>query len=141
MLPMLNKTLPGFMDELFGRDYLPSFFESNQQYNIPSVNVIENDDEFVIDVAAPGLDKKDFNIEIDNGLLTISSEKKTDHEEKDGKILRREFNYASFKRTFSLPDSVNEDKIKANHKDGILHLSIPKKDEAKVKPAREIKIV
>jgi len=97
----------------------------------------------VVEVAAPGMNKKDFKIQLDGNLLTLSSEKTEQSEEdsKDEKYSRREFSYQSFQRTFTLPkDVVDADKIQAKYENGLLHLEIPKKEEAKVKPPKQIQI-
>ncbi len=109
---------------------------------LPAVNVREDENEIIIDLAAPGLKKSDFIINYDNGRLTISSEKKDEKTEKEGeKITRREFSYQSFQRSFNVPEEmVNVDKIKATYTDGILHVSLPKHEEMKPKPSKEIKI-
>jgi HSP20 family protein len=93
-------------------------------------------------VAAPGMTKDQFKVNYDNGRLTISSEKKDEKTEKKGeRYTRREFSYMSFQRSFTIPENlVNGEKIQASYKDGILHLSLPKREEVKPKPAREIKI-
>ncbi len=127
-----------FNNELvnWGRD---NFSETDT--TIPSVNIKETTDAFEVEVAAPGFDKSDFNIELDNNLLTISSEKKVENEVKEGeKITRQEFSYQSFKRSFTLPEIVEGDKITAKYENGILSLTIPKKDEAKPKPVKQIKV-
>ncbi len=114
---------------------------SETDTTLPSVNIKETADAFEVEVAAPGFDKSDFNIELDNNLLTISSEKKVENEVKeDEKITRQEFSYQSFKRTFTLPEIVEGDKITAKYENGILSLTIPKKDEAKPKPVKQIKV-
>jgi len=142
MIPMLRnkRFLPAFEDDFFGKDFLADIFDSSANKSIPEVNVIENAEEFKIDVAAPGLAKDDFKVDLHNNVLTISSEKEVRNLEEKEKYVRREFSYSSFQRSFSLPDSVNQEKISAQHKDGILTLVIPKRDEAKEKPKREIKI-
>jgi HSP20 family protein len=142
MLPMLrNRVLtPGLVDEFFGKDFLSNVFESRRGFSVPAVNIIEGKDDFSIEVAAPGLEKDDFRIDLENNILTISCEKEEKREENDVQYMRKEFNYSSFNRTFSLPDSVDSDKIKASHKNGILNITIPKKEEAKQKPAKQIKI-
>ena len=92
-------------------------------------------------MAAPGFNKEEFNVEVNDNILTISSEKRVENETKDGQqFTHREFSYQSFKRTFTLPATVESDKIEAKYENGILHLSIPKKEEAKPKPARKIEI-
>lgn len=140
MLPMLRRSsLPDLVDEFFGRDFLGNFDEQTG-VNMPAVNIIEEKDDFSIEVAAPGLDKKDFKIDLDHNVLTISSEKKDEKKEEDKKFMRREFSYTSFKRSFTLPNTVDAEKIEAKHKDGVLSITMPKKEEAKEKPARQIKI-
>ena len=144
MLPALrkNSTLPGLMDEFFGRDVFPGFFfDVEKRMSTPAVNIIEGKDDYRIEVAAPGLDKKDFKIDLDNNVLTISSEREEKHEEKDDRFMRREFNYTSFSRSFTLPESVEGDRITAKHSEGVLTVVIPKREEAKQKPARTIKIL
>ena len=144
MLPVLRKglSMPNLLDDFFGRDLMSNVFDDHTGVSVPAVNVIENNDEFRIEVAAPGLDKKDFKIDLDNNVLTISSEKEMKDEEtdKNGKFMRREFSYSSFKRSFSMPQSVEADKINAKHKDGVLYISIPKREEAKQKPPKQISI-
>lgn len=133
--------MPGIFDEFFGKEFNPGFFEDPANMTVPAINVFEDPDNFKIEVAAPGLDKKDFKIDLDNNVLTISSEKEYKHEdEKEGKFMRREFGYASFKRSFTLPESVDAEKIKANYKEGLLYINIPKREEAKQKPPRQISI-
>ncbi|MCE5175705.1 MAG: Hsp20/alpha crystallin family protein [Bacteroidales bacterium] len=109
----------------------------------PAVNIVENKDGFRIEIAAPGLNKEDFHINIDKKVLVISSEKETKSESKDEndeKYYRREFGYFSFKRSFSLPEYADTDKIKATHENGVLNVFIPKREETKEKPARIISI-
>lgn len=144
MLPMLRRSrvnVPSLMDEFFGRDLMQNFFEDQTGISMPAVNVVENNDNFRIEVAAPGLEKKDFRIDLENNLLTISSEKEERNEsQEEGKYMRREFSYSSFRRSFSLPNTVDAENIKANHKDGILSITLPKKEEAKQKPPKQISI-
>ena len=106
------------------------------------VNIKETADNFVVEVAAPGMTKKDFKIELDGNMLTISSEKSDQREEnEDEKYTRKEFSYQSFYRTFNLPkEVVDAEKIEAKYENGLLHLMIPKKEEAKQKPPRLIQI-
>lgn len=142
MLPVVRSRsfLPRIAEDFFGKDLWNDFFEPNNGFRMPAVNVLEEKDNFKIEVAAPGLEKNDFKIDLDNGLLTISCEKEEKHEENGKSYMRREFNYSSFKRSFSLPDTIDGDKIKASHKNGILEIEIPKRDEAKQKPVKQIKI-
>ena len=140
MLVRINKRFPNFFEDFFGRDYLPDFYETGNFKSLPAVNIVEDNDNYTIEVAVPGLDKKDFKIDLENDYLTISSEKENKIEQQNERYTRKEFSYSSFKRSFTLPQTVNSDKIKANHKDGILYVTIPKMEEARVKPARQIAI-
>ncbi len=144
MLPMLRKnreTMPAFIDEFFGKDWMDSVFSDRPGISVPAVNVRETNEDFLIDVAAPGLKKGDFNINLDNNVLSISSEKEfKDEKKEEGQFMRREFSYSSFSRSFSLPEAVDADKIKASHKDGVLTITIPKRDEIKRKPPKQIDI-
>jgi HSP20 family protein len=141
MLPMLrNKNFfPSIVDEFFGRDFMPAL-DFQTGINVPSVNIVEGKEDFRIEVAAPGLDKSDFKINVENNVLSISSEKEEKTEENEDRYMRREFSYTSFNRSFSLPQTVDPEKISAKHENGVLTISIPKKEEAKVKPARQIEI-
>ncbi len=136
---------PLLFDNFFNREFsnwgLDNFSDTNT--TVPRVNVKENKDNFVVEVAAPGMDKKDFRIQLDGNLLTVSSEKTEQNNEdnQDEKYSRREFSYQSFQRTFTLPkDVVDADKIAAKYENGLLHLEIPKKEEAKQKPPKQIQI-
>ncbi len=142
MLPIIRhrSTLPSIVNDFFGRDVFSDFMNDWTGISTPAVNIIEGKDDFRVDVAAPGLKKEDFKINLENNTLTISSEKEDSAEEKDGQFMRREFSYSKFCRSFSLPNSVDTNHIKASHKDGVLQITIPKKEEAKIKPAREIAI-
>lgn len=133
--------LSNWLDDIFNRD-LPSVFTSNFNTGItlPKVNIKETVDSFIVEMAVPGLKKSDFQIDIDNQVLSISTETKEENEHKEENYTRREFGYSSFKRTFTLPESVNDEKINASYKEGILYIHLPKKEEAKQKPARSIKI-
>jgi len=129
---------PSIIDELLKPDWLGGMQSFNN--NIPAVNIKETDTNFGIELAAPGKAKEDFNIEIDHNVLTISSEEKSEKEETQGKYTRKEFNYSSFRRAFTLPETVNTDSINAIYENGVLHVSLPKKEEALPKPKRLIEI-
>ena len=113
---------------------------SNTGLSLPKVNIKDTADAFLIEMAVPGFKKSDFNIDLDNEVLSISTETKEENEQKEDNYTRREFGYASFKRTFNLPETVDDEKINANYKEGILSILLPKKEEAKQKPIRSIKI-
>ncbi len=142
MLPIFkNRNLmPACASEILEDAFLTNFFESTFKSNIPAVNITEGATDYKIEVASPGLQKEDFKIDLENDILTISSEKKQSSEEKSEKFMRREFSYNSFRRSFILGDTVEEDKINASYKDGILLVSIPKKERSKEKSNREISI-
>jgi HSP20 family protein len=141
----LFPTIPSLFDDFFTRDWLDSSLANWKVSGatLPAVNVKESNDDFQIEVAAPGMTRDDFKVELDNNVLTISSEREQKNEEKDekGNYTRREFSYQSFQRSFSLPESkVLGDKISARYSDGILYVTVPKSEEAKVKPAKQIAI-
>jgi HSP20 family protein len=129
-------------DDFFNRD-LSDWGLSNSGSSIPAVNIKETKENFEVEMAAPGMNKNDFKIEVDDNMLTISAEKTEDREERsDGeKEVRREFSYQSFERSFNLPKEVDADKIEAHYEDGVLQLTIPKKEQAKQKKARTISVV
>ncbi len=131
---------PSIIDELFKPDWLGGI--QNFSTTLPAVNIKESDIDFAIELAAPGKSKEDFNIEIDHNVLTISSDEKTEKEDKEngGKYTRREFSYTSFRRAFTLPDTVNSENINATYENGILHVALPKREEALPKPKRLIEI-
>lgn len=135
-----GKTLSNILDDVFNRS-ISDIVGSDYAVTTPSVNISENDENFVMDIAAPGLDKNDFNIQVENDQLIISSAKSSDTEEKqEGKWTRKEFNFTSFKRSFHLSDKVNVDKIHAQYHHGILTLTLPKKDEVIAKGPKSISI-
>ena len=140
----LFPTIPYLFDEVMTRDWLNWPFSGNAaRSSVPAVNVRETKDTYELEVAAPGMNKQDFKVELDNNMLVISAEKESKREEQDEQenYSRREFSYQSFVRTFSLPESlVQGDKVSARYDDGILHITVPKTEEAKVKPGRQIQI-
>lgn len=130
-----------WIDNLFSND-LPTMMMSNFNtgMTLPKVNIRETADSFYVDMAVPGLGKEDFTIDLDNQILSIASEHVEGNDRVEENYTRREFGYGSFKRTFTLPESVDEAKIKASYENGILSVHLPKKEEAKQKPARTITI-
>lgn len=134
-------TWSNWLDDVFNKD-LPSVFTSNFNTGItlPKVNIKETADAFIVEMAVPGLKKSDFHVDLDNQMLSISTEAKEENEQNGENYTRREFGYSSFKRTFTLPESVNDENINASYKDGILNILLPKKEEAKKKPVRTINI-
>jgi len=132
--------LPSLLEDIFDNNVIENKFKNFR--SLPAVNIEELEDKYSLELAAPGKSKKDFNIELDNDLLTISSEIKEENrsEDKERNFSRREFSYESFKRSFTLPESVDTSKIKASYKNGILILDLPKREEAKTQPKRMIDI-
>lgn len=138
-----SNRFPSFFEHFFDNDLFNwtsnNFSDTNT--TLPSVNVKEDANGFEVEMAAPGFEKKDFQIKLNNSLLTISSEKKIENETKDGQqFTRKEFSYQSFSRSFTLPNTVESDKISAKYENGILAIYIPKKEEAKPKPVKQIEI-
>lgn len=138
-------SMPSLMNDFFDDTWFDSSLSNwrSAGSSLPAINIKENNDEFEIEVAAPGMKRDDFKVELDNSLLTISSEREDKREEKDneGNYTRREFSYQSFQRSFTLPqERVDADKIAARYTDGILHITVPKRESAKVKPTKQITI-
>lgn len=140
MLPIITRRSfrPFSWSNLFEDDFLPVL--SNRNTTLPAVNIKEDDKMFILDLAVPGIEKKDLKIEIQEDLLTISSESKTENEENQEGYKRKEFSYSSFCRSFFIPENVNKEKIQANYKDGILSVELPKQEEEKAKLSKQIKI-
>lgn len=130
---------PVFNDlmENFERNFFGGMREA--EGDVPAVNIKDKKDKYVIEFAVPGLNKKDFKIEVDNDVLTVSSDKKAEKEEKESNYSRREFIFNSFSRSFTLPKTVNINDIKADYSNGILVISVPKKEE-ETKVSRQIEI-
>lgn len=133
-----NLVFPALMNEILK----PDWFGGLENYNdtFPPVNIQDNETSFELELSVPGRKKEDFNIEIDEQVLTINSEAKIDEEVKEVGYTRREFSYSSFKRAFTLPETVNEEGIKASYENGILSFTLPKKEESLPKPKRLIEI-
>ena len=133
------KRINNFFDDFLTKDWEEGFMNFNSH---PKVNILDKSDHYEIHFAAPGLQKSDFNIELNNDRLTISYEKKEENKEgsEESDYTLREFSYERFERTFNLPLSVDKGKIKADYVNGLLNISVPKTEEAKVKPVREIKV-
>ena len=133
-----NLLFPSLMNEFFKPDWFGGMETLNS--TVPAVNIKENEKDFELELAIPGFKKDDFNIEIDENILTISSQNGSENETGGNNYTRREFSYAEFKRVFTLPDTIDEAKINANYQSGILRLSLPKREEALPKPKRMIAI-
>lgn len=134
---------PSLFDRFFENDM---YDWSNRNYSstnttLPSVNIKESPEDYEVEIAAPGFGKNDFKIELNHDLLSIASDKENENEaNEEQQFTRREFSYQSFSRSFTLPNSADSEKIEAKYDNGILRVIIPKKEEAKPKPARQISI-
>lgn len=117
-----------------------SLLNSVNPINIPAVNIAEQKDSYVVSLAAPGMKKDDFKIDVDGSTLTISAESEETKEEKEERFTRKEFNYTSFTRSFTLPDWINKDKIDASYDNGLLKLTLPKTEEARKLSSRHINV-
>jgi HSP20 family protein len=114
---------------LWGNSLLSDFFDDERLLSSSragAVNLKETEKSYDVEIAAPGFEKKDFNVSLDNGLLTVAAEKRTENEKKDEKYTHREFGYSSFSRSFNLPSNTNQENIDAHYAEGILKLSIAK---------------
>ena len=131
-----NNMFPSLMNEFFNDDLGINFF--NRRHSVPSVNSTENNDSFEIDLAVPGMKKDDFTIELNDKILLVSSDNSNDNQNEKTRL--NEFNYSSFQRSFRVPESVELDKIKANYKNGILKIKLPKRKDSITKPNRLIDI-
>ena len=129
---------PSLMNEIFKPDWFGGL--ENMRNNVPAVNIKENEKDFELELSVPGRTKEDFSIEIDDNVLSVSAEVKMENETEKESYTRREFAFSSFRRSFTLPKSVDSDKINANYENGILRFMLPKKEEALPKPKRMIEL-
>lgn len=129
-----DASLPSIFDDFFSpwNEWIPRREEIFKSFpTIPSVNISEDSNGYKVALAAPGLKREDFKIDIEGNRITISSEREESDEKEEAKYTRREYNYTSFSRSFTLPEDVNRDKIEAKYADGVLNLSLPRKEEVK----------
>jgi HSP20 family protein len=142
MLPTIVKSnwMPTIFDDFFGSDWMNDRLNYGLTSVRPAVNLIETEKEYRIELATPGLSKKDIKIDLHKNVLSISSAKEESKEENEDKYMRREFSYSSFNRSFTLPETVDSNKISADHSNGILQVHIPKKPEAIEKGPKQIAI-
>lgn len=122
----------------FFNDVFDNLLKEEKVSWMPAVNIMERENDFKIDLAVPGLDKKDFNVELENDMLVVSGERKEEKVEEKDKVTKREFHYGSFKRSFTLPETADTEKINASYNNGVLTVSIAKKEEAKQNAKRQI---
>ncbi len=133
MFPDFPSSLMDFFNE--GRDW-----GNGWTNKLPAANITEGDKAFNLELAAPGLEKEDFDLSIDNQLLTVSCQKEEQSESKDKQYTRKEFSYRSFSRSFVLPESVDAEKINASYRDGVLNIELPKKETALKQPRKQISV-
>ena len=140
MLPTFTRRSfrPFYMPNIFDDDFSPVL--SNRNSSMPAVNIREDEKNYILDLAIPGIDKKDLKIDMNEDVLTISSEIKNESEESSDGYKRKEFSYSTFCRSFYVPENVTREKIEANYKDGILSVALPKMEEEKSKINRKIEI-
>ncbi|MCU0443952.1 MAG: Hsp20/alpha crystallin family protein [Microscillaceae bacterium] len=139
--PRPLNTFGNLVDNFFGSDWLENL-ERDWATMTPSVNVKDTDNKVVVEVAAPGMHKEDFTIKVENDVLNIIAEAKHENETKDenARFVRREFRYESFRRAFTLPKTIDSEKIEAHYENGILTLDLPKRPELQAKPVKNVDI-
>jgi HSP20 family protein len=141
MLARINRRyVPAYWDDFFNDNFFQSMSDYTQEGNTPAVNVAEDEKEYRIEIAVPGLSKKEVKIDLEDNVLTISSERKENKEEQKSNFMRREFFYNQFKRSFQLPETVDQEKIHATHEAGIVTVQLPKKQEVVQKAPKQIEI-
>jgi len=126
--------VPSLWEDLFESDFFKKPTVAQAGLSVPAVNIKETPVEYIIEMAAAGMKKEDFNINLDRNIIKISSEISYENSEKEENYTRKEFSYNSFERSFVLPEAANREDIKASYKDGVLEVIIPKKEEAKLLP-------
>lgn len=133
---------PSLLSDFFDTDRFlsPRWLEREFENTIPSVNIRENGKEFSIDLAAPGFSKDQFHVNVEDNVLTVSAEREEEKKDKGERFTRKEFSYNSFSRSFTLPQSVNADKVDAKYENGVLRLTLPKKEVTISKPAKQINV-
>lgn len=133
---MLMPSMDNLFSSFFGNDLRNKDYASY----VPSVNITENENSYSIEASAPGFEKKDFNVQIEDGILTISGEHKQEDTTQEKQFVRKEFNYGSFSRSFNLAELVDEEKIDARYENGILKIELPKNEKNKIKNLKQIQI-
>ncbi len=134
-----NESFPSFINNFFDDMWNLDRLEKTNSF-LPAVNISETENSFHLEVSAPGFKKDDFKISVEENVLSISAEYKTESEEKKKNYTRKEFKSGSFKRQFTLPKSINQDEIAATYNEGILQVDLPKVDNAKLRPVKEVKV-
>jgi HSP20 family protein len=141
MLARINRNyVPAYWDDFFNDRFFKQINTSGNRSHSPAVNVIEDEKDYRIEVAVPGVKREDFNIELEKDVLTISTEIKEGKEDQMPNYLRREFNFQSFKRSFQLPETIDQENIQASHEAGILKVNLPKHEELVEKAMKQIEV-
>ena len=141
MLARINRNyVPAYWDDFFNDRFYKHFNTSSSQTHSPAVNIIEDEKGYRIEVALPGVSRKDFKLEVEDDILTISTEKKESKKDQQSNFLRREFNYHSFTRSFQLPEAIDQENIQASHESGILTVKLPKREEVLQKAPKQIEV-
>jgi HSP20 family protein len=137
-----TEMIPTVFDEFFKplNDWFEGGSLMGRTLQVPSVNITEHKNEFLVSMAVPGMKKEDFHIDVDGNMLTISSEKEENKEEKEWKFTRKEYNYTSFSRSFTLPDEIQKEKIEAKYEDGLLKIQLPRKEGVNKLTAKHIPV-
>lgn len=141
-LSRMNEGRSSVLDDFFNpwNEWYDNAGFLNRTMKMPAVNITETNDEYQVSLAAPGLKKEDFKIDIDGNMLSISCMKEENKEEKEKKFTRREYSYQSFSRSFQLPEEVNQEKIDARYSDGVLQIVLPRREEARKNGSRKISV-
>ncbi|NLE62390.1 MAG: Hsp20/alpha crystallin family protein [Bacteroidales bacterium] len=131
-----------FFDDFFGRNVMNEFFNNEVKTTLPTANIVENEKDYQVELAVPGYNKKDFSIQLNENVLTIKAETKNEKEEtkSNGQFTRKEHYYASFERHFTLPDTVKVENIEASYENGLLKITLPKKDEKEIETTKLIEV-
>ncbi|MBL7747977.1 MAG: Hsp20/alpha crystallin family protein [Chitinophagaceae bacterium] len=141
-LARMTERMPSAFDDFFKpwNEWFDNGGIWGKMINVPAVNITEHKDQYEVALAVPGMKKDDFKIDVEGNMLTISSEKEETKEEKEKKFTRKEYNYSSFSRTFTLPEEINKEKIEAMYEDGVLKIALPRKEEARKPSAKHIAV-
>jgi HSP20 family protein len=141
-LAKINNDMPSLFDDFFKpwNEWFDSGNTWGRTLKVPAVNIVEQKDKYEVSLAAPGLKKDDFKIDVDGNMLTISSKKEEQKEEKDERCTRKEYSYSSFSRSFNLPEEINQEKIAAKYEDGVLKISLPRREESNKISAKHINV-
>jgi len=141
-LARMTERMPSVFDDFFKpwNEWFDNGGLWGKMMNVPAVNIAEHKDQYEVALAVPGMKKDDFKIDVDGNMLTISSVKEETKEEKEKKFTRKEYNYSSFSRTFTLPEEINKEKIEAMYEDGVLKIALPRKEEVKKPLAKHIAV-